>query len=473
MIKNTDVPQVSNEFEDLSMYSITEQVTVYIMIEDIKRNKWIAIYAFLILDFIQILFVSLLYLDESTLFVVGINLTQTDPLLSAGLFIGITTMQLVMIYLSVGQMLRSPDLIELYPKAKKVTPWYRGFSQEDVVKWTLDLAKKSEVQVNKIYLMSSPLPNAFTFSLPFLGSVVVVHSNTLDVLNEEEMQAIIAHEIGHIRNKDSIVTILTRMPAFFIDLIYLYVYVRMILAISDSLLVTGDLYTAAIRGLVLLTFFILSRVLTLVSLYFMKKASRSAELLSDYHAASILGSEATINGLIRLGQRVEAISVLIDEIRWLESLNPERVGPIPNAELMRMITQYPLDGIDEQNARQIAPWVFLSTRLKHMRDVYGINFTDEQIENAVEPAVDPLLKKRDDMKPVSKTTKDTRVVDWRKVDYDGNRRLSSQEITDLLELLRKEPTKMLFDREVGMSMMTMDHPDFRRRVLFIADEFGL
>ncbi|MHA1389833.1 MAG: M48 family metalloprotease [Candidatus Thorarchaeota archaeon] len=443
------------------------------MIEDIKRNKWIAIYAFLIMDFIQILFVSLLYLDDTTLFVVGINFSQTNPLVSVGLFAGITLMQLVMLYLSAGQMLRSPDLIELHPKFNAEAQWHRRFSRDDIVKWTLDLAKKSEVSVKKIFLMASPLPNAYTFSLPFIGSVVVVHSNTLDVLNEEEMQAIIAHELGHIKNRDSIVTIFTRMPSFFIDLIYLYVYVRLGIAIAYPLLTVFDLYTAGIRILVLLAFFLLSRVLTMVSHYFMKKASRAAELMSDFHAASVLGHEATINGLIRLGQRVEAITVLIDEIRWLESLNPERVGAISNAELMRMITQYPLDGIDEQNAREIAPWVFLSTRLKHMREVYGVNLNDTQVKDAVDPAIEPLLKKRNDIKPISKKTKETTVVDWRNVDYDGDRRLSSQEIIDLLKLLRKEPTKMLFDREVGMNLMTMDHPDFRRRVLFIADEFNL
>ncbi|MHA1633835.1 MAG: hypothetical protein ACTSUZ_04685, partial [Candidatus Thorarchaeota archaeon] len=95
------------------------------------------------------------------------------------------------------------------------------------------------------------------------------------------------------------------------------------------------------------------------------------------------------------------------------------------------------------------------------------------VKDAVDPAIEPLLKKRNDIKPISKKTKETTVVDWRNVDYDGDRRLSSQEIIDLLKLLRKEPTKMLFDREVGMNLMTMDHPDFRRRVLFIADEFNL
>ncbi len=443
------------------------------MIEDVSREKWTAIYAFLIMDFIQIFIVSILYLDTTTLFVVGFNFAQTNTLVSAGLFAGIVIMQLIMLYLSAAQMLRSPDLLELYPRFNKETPWKRRFSRDDIVKWTLDLAKKSEVSVKKIFLMASPLPNAYTFSLPLMGSVVVVHSNTLDVLNEEEMQAIIAHELGHVKNRDSIVTILTRMPSFFIDIIYLYIYIRLILAIADSLLVNADLFSTAVRAIVLLAFFILSRLLTLLSKFFMQRASRAAELMSDYHAASIIGHDATINGLIRLGQRVEAITVLVDEIRWLESLNPERAGPISNAELLRMITQYPLDGIDEQNAREIAPWVFLSTKLKHMREVYGVRLDDDQVKEAIEPAIEPLLKIRSDMKPKSIPAKEIKVVDWRKVDYDGDRRLSSQEINDLLKILRSQPNKMMFDMEVGVNMLILDHPDFRRRVLFIADEFGL
>jgi len=245
------------------------------------------------------------------------------------------------------------------------------------------------------------------------------------------------------------------------------------LAIADSLLVDGDLSSMAVRAVVLLAFFILSRLLTLLSNHFMQTASRAAELMSDYHAATVLGHEATINSLIRIGQRVEAISVLVDEIRWLESLNPERVGPISNAELMRMISQYPLDGIDEQNARDVSPLVFLSTKLRHLREVYGVRLSEEQVRDAVEPAIQPLLKIRNDAKPVSETTREMNVVDWRKVDYDQDRRLSPEELAELLRLLRAQPQKMLFDSEVGVNMLALDHPDFRRRVLFIADEFGL
>ncbi|MGY5865674.1 MAG: M48 family metalloprotease [Candidatus Thorarchaeota archaeon] len=443
------------------------------MVAEIKREKMLAIYAFLIMDLIQILFVSILYLDDTTPFVVGIDFSRSNAIISASLFFGIIILQLIMVYIIAAQTLRKGDLIELSPTFKENAVWKCRYSRDSIVEWTQDLAKRSGVQVKKIFLMNSPLPNAFTFSLPFISSVVVVHSNTLEVLNEEEVKAIITHELGHIKNRDSIVQIFTRMPSFFVDLIYIYVYIMLGLSIINALLNIGDLYLTGIRLLALGAFFLLSRILASVSKYFMQKASRAAELLGDYHAASVLGHEATINALIRLGQRVEAITVLFEEINWLESLNPERSGAITRAELLRMITQYPLDGIDEVNAREVAPNVFLSTRLRHMREVYGVELSDDQIEKVVEPAVTSLREKRSTGKSESEDTKATPTIDWRDVDYDKDKRLSKEELGDLLKLLRENPQKMLFDQEVGVNLHTMDHPDFRRRVLFIADQFDL
>jgi Zn-dependent protease with chaperone function len=442
------------------------------MIEEVNRKKWIAIYAFLIMDVAQILFVSVFYVGIA-IFVLLFDITNFNPLISVSLFFAISIMQIAMLYITATQMLRQEDLIKLYPGYDEKTEWRGRYSRDEIVNWTQDLAKQSKVKINKIFLMNSPLPNAFTFNLPLFGSVVVVHSNTLEVLNEDEVKAIITHELGHIANRDSAVQIAVRMPSFFIDLIYLYIYILLGVGVASAIFLVGDFGLAGIRLVVLGGFFFLSRILATISQLFMKKASRSAELMSDYHAASVLGYQATINALIRLGQRVEAITVLVDEIRWLESLNPERAGKIAYAELMRMITHFPLDGIDEVNARQVAPGVFLSTRLRHMREVYGIQLTDDQIQTAVDAAVPGLQKKRDETKPVSETTKDLQVVDWRKVDYDEDRRLSDEELVDLLKKLRENPKKMLFDSEAGANLLILDHPDFRRRVLFIAEEFGL
>jgi hypothetical protein len=238
--------------------------------------------------------------------------------------------------------------------------------------------------------------------------------------------------------------------------------------------VSFDLFLVAIRLGVLIAFFVASRLIMSWSMIFAQRASREAELLADLHAAEVLGAETTINALIRLGQRAEAVTALVGEIRWLESLNPERMNPLTDAELNQMILSYSLDAIDETNAKQMAPWVFLTTRLTNMRDVYGVELSDQQIEAAVTPAAQSLLTRRKkEIRDESDTEVKDLIVDWRKVDYDGDRRLSTEEIVDLLAMLRKNPSKMMFDSEVGRNLLMISHPDFRRRVISLADAFNL
>ena len=444
------------------------------MAETISRKKWNSFTIFLILDVVQIAFVSLLVLNESTPLIVSIGLGRSDPLTTVFLFVGIAVAQSVMIYLVAVSMLRKEGMVELYPKFDASAKWKCQYSRDDLVKWTQELAEKSGVSVDRVFIMRSPLPNAFTFSLPLIGTVIVVHTNLLDVLGQSEVMSVIAHELGHVKNADSLISILVRMPAFFVDLIYLYVYVRLGLGIANSLLVSFDLFLVAIRLGVLIAFFVASRMIMSGSIIFAKRASREAELLADLHAAEVLGAETTINALIRLGQRAEAVTALVSEIRWLESLNPERMNPLTNAELNQMILSYPLDAIDETNAKQMAPWVFLATRLTNMRDIYGVKLDDQQIKDAVAPAAQNLLaqRKKETQDESSIEPKDL-IVDWRKVDYDGDRRLSTDELIDLLAMLRENPSKMMFDSEVGRNLLMIGHPDFRRRVISLADAFEL
>jgi len=444
------------------------------MAEAISKKKWKSFAFFLILDIVQIAFVSLLVLDESTPLIVSISLGGSDPVTTVLLFFGIAVAQSAMIYLVALSMLRKEGMVELYPKVDASAKWRCQYSRDDLVKWTLELAKKSGVSVDRVFIMRSPLPNAFTFSLPLIGTVIVVHTNLLDVLGQSEVRSIIAHELGHVKNADSLISIIVRMPAIFVDLIYLYVYVRLGLGVANSLLVNFNLFLVAIRLGVLIAFFIASRMIMAGSIIFAQRASREAELLADLHAAEVLGSETTINALIRLGQRAEAVTALVSEIRWLESLNPERMNPLTNAELNQMILSYPLDAIEEANARQMAPWVFLTTRFTNMRDVYGVELSDQQIEEAVAPAAQSLLTRRKkEIRDESDTDAKDLIVDWRKVDYDGNRRLSTEELVDLLAMLRRNPSKMMFDSEVGRNLLMISHPDFRRRVISLADAFNL
>ena len=107
-----------------------------------------------------------------------------------------------------------------------------------------------------------------------------------------------------------------------------------------------------------------------------------------------------------------------------------------------------------------------------MREVYGIDLSDPQIETAISPAVEKLQSDRSEER-ASNEEKEKKTVDWRSVDSDGDRRLSQTEVDELIAVLRENPSKFMFEREVGMNFLAMSHPDFRQRVLTLADAFNL
>ncbi|TXT54234.1 MAG: conserved membrane protein of unknown function [Candidatus Thorarchaeota archaeon] len=439
------------------------------IIEETTSDKWRAIFFFILLDILQILFVSLLVMDESALYVVVFDLSRFDPVNSLILFLGISFIQFVLIYGTAAGVVKNPKMIQIFPEQEKeIKPWKYRYSPQELVKWTRDIAKKSHISIKRIMLMQSPLPNAFTFSLPGFGSTVVIHSNITDLLDRDEVQSVIAHELGHLKNRDTIISIVSRTPGFYVFVIYLYIYFRIGLGLLNSLAVDFDVITAGARALVLVGFIILTLVLITISRLFVQKSSRKAELLCDYYSSQVVGPQITINSLIRLGQRVEAVTALVDEIKWLAQMDPEKINPMTDEELAHIISSYPLDGIDEDNARTKAPELFLSTRLRRMREVYGVELSDETIHDAVDPAVTQLLEKRSEMTQEEEEEEEV-TVDWRKADVDEDKRLSEEEISDLIQLLKENPQKMLFDNEVGANILMLDHPNFRQRILFVAE----
>jgi Zn-dependent protease with chaperone function len=48
-----------------------------------------------------------------------------------------------------------------------------------------------------LYIMSNPVPNAFTFG--FERPVIVIHSGLIDLLTEDELMAVLGHELGHVK----------------------------------------------------------------------------------------------------------------------------------------------------------------------------------------------------------------------------------------------------------------------------------
>lgn len=67
------------------------------------------------------------------------------------------------------------------------------------------LAKLAEIPKPKIYIVNNPTPNAFAFGRTQSDSNIAVHSGILQILNKEELEGVLAHEIGHIKHRDVII----------------------------------------------------------------------------------------------------------------------------------------------------------------------------------------------------------------------------------------------------------------------------
>ncbi|DAC73321.1 MAG TPA: peptidase [Thermoplasmata archaeon] len=65
----------------------------------------------------------------------------------------------------------------------------------------------------KIGISQLPIPNAFAFGRTKKGSRVCVTKGLLDLLNEDELKAVLGHELSHIKHRDvAVITILSVIP---------------------------------------------------------------------------------------------------------------------------------------------------------------------------------------------------------------------------------------------------------------------
>ncbi len=88
-----------------------------------------------------------------------------------------------------------------------------------------ELADKAGLPMPRLATVPSNAPNAFTFGRSTSGATLAVHEGLLRQLNEAEVKAVIAHELGHVKHKDYIVmTVLSALPliAYYIAQITLY-----------------------------------------------------------------------------------------------------------------------------------------------------------------------------------------------------------------------------------------------------------
>ena len=130
----------------------------------------------------------------------GMNLSPLDTLL--GSFV------LALIFLGI-QFLISPSIVAWSSRLQYLQPGQYPWL-ENTVK---ELAGASGVAVPRLAIVPNNTPNAFVFGNSSSNMTLAVHEGLLKQLNEDEVRGVIAHELGHVKHRDSIVmTVLSAIP---------------------------------------------------------------------------------------------------------------------------------------------------------------------------------------------------------------------------------------------------------------------
>ena len=79
----------------------------------------------------------------------------------------------------------------------------------DLVRLVHELASRAGLPMPRVYLMDNPQPNAFATGRNPEHAAVAVTTGLLEMLSREEVAGVIAHELAHVRNRDTLTMTVT------------------------------------------------------------------------------------------------------------------------------------------------------------------------------------------------------------------------------------------------------------------------
>ncbi len=79
----------------------------------------------------------------------------------------------------------------------------------DLVRLVAELAQRAGLPMPRVYLMDNPQPNAFATGRNPEHAAVAATTGLLQMLSREEIAGVIAHELAHVRNRDTLTMTIT------------------------------------------------------------------------------------------------------------------------------------------------------------------------------------------------------------------------------------------------------------------------
>lgn len=145
-------------------------------------------------------------------FLIGLSTLFFAVILSLVGSLNIILLVSFVIIFNLIQWLIAPYMIDAMYKVKEI-------SRKDNLKlydMVENLSKKAKMKMPKVMIAKIPIPNAFAYGSPIAGRRLAVTEKLLDTLEDEEVEAVIGHELGHLKHRDvQIMMFASVLPAIF------------------------------------------------------------------------------------------------------------------------------------------------------------------------------------------------------------------------------------------------------------------
>jgi heat shock protein HtpX len=208
------------------------------------------------------------------------------------------------------------DKLALSLSGAKPAPMEKYYQLHNVVE---EVAIAAGLPKPKVYIIEDPAPNAFATGRNPENSAIAVTTGLLNMMNRNELQGVIAHEMAHIRNYDvllmTIVAIVGGLIVLFRDLFFRYLFFL------------GGRRDERRRGDTNFIFLIIAIVLAIIApiLVFLIRAaiSREREYLADATGAEIIRDpEALASALEKIANNKLKLKTASEATAHLFITNP-------------------------------------------------------------------------------------------------------------------------------------------------------
>ena len=163
----------------------------------------------------------------------------------------------------------------------------------ELVAMVRTLARRADLPMPKVYVIPEEAPNAFaTGRSPHHGAVAVTEG-IVRLLTRDELAGVIAHELGHIKNRDTLVMAVAATIAGAVSMLASLAHWGAIFGggrSSDSDDRGGSHPLAAIAGIL---------IAPLAAMLIQMSISRSREFLADEAGARVTGDPPALAGALR------------------------------------------------------------------------------------------------------------------------------------------------------------------------------